>query len=66
VEMLLDPGSLGDYGHEIEQVSSFKYLGLAHTGDKCLYQRQRLHFRLSGVCKHIMLIFLQSSDLIDI
>ncbi len=36
--MLLDPGSLGDYGHEIEQVSSFKYLGLAHTGDKCLHQ----------------------------
>ncbi len=38
--MLVDPGSVGNYGpvviygHEIEQVSSFKYLGVHSDSDR--------------------------------
>ncbi len=80
VEMLLDPGSVGDYGlvaiygHEIEQVSSFKYLGVHIDSDLgwrtqvtsvCTRVHQRLHFLCSlrpfCVSKHIMLIFYRAA-----
>lgn len=80
VEMVVDPRPGGDHGpvtihgHVIEQVSSFKYLGVHIDSDLswrtqvttvCSRIHQRLHFlrrlRLFGVCRNIMLIFYRAT-----
>ncbi|XDV36635.1 hypothetical protein PO909_006381 [Leuciscus waleckii] len=80
MEMLVDPRSAGDrspvviHGHDIKQVTSFKYLGVSidndlswrtHVADICSRTHQRLYFlrrlRVFGVCKNIMLIFYRAT-----
>lgn len=80
VEMVIDPHLVGDdspltiHGQVIEQVSSFKYLGVHIDRDLswktqvtkvCSKIHQRIHFlrrlRLFGVCQNIMLIFYRAT-----
>jgi len=80
VEMLVDPKSVGDqspvaiHGHDIRQVTSFKYLGMYIDNDLswrtqitnvCARIHQRLYFlrrlRVFGVGKSIMLIFYRAT-----
>lgn len=67
--MLLDPRSVADKVLDIEQVKTFKYLGVQVNSNLrctqvayvCAIIHQRLHFlhrfRVFGVCKSILLIF---------
>jgi len=78
--MLVDPKSVGDqspvaiHGHDIRQVTSFKYLGMYIDNDLswrtqitnvCARIHQRLYFlrrlRVFGVGKNIMLIFYRAT-----
>ena len=79
-EIIVDPRSIGDHSmiavhdHNIEQVSSYKYLGVqidkdlswhTHVTTLCSKIHQRLHFlrrlRLFGVSQNIMLTFYRAS-----
>ena len=79
-EIMMDPRSIGDHtvitihGHDIKQVTSYKYLGVqidcemswhTHVTSLCARIHQRLHFlrrlRLFGVSTNIMLIFYRAS-----
>ena len=79
-EIIVDPRFIGDHtmitihGHDIKQVTSYKYLGVqidcemswhSHVTSLCAKLHQRLHFlrrlRLFGVCRNIMLIFYRAS-----
>ena len=79
-EIIVDPRSIGDHsaitvhGHNIKQVSSYKYLGVqidkdlswhTHVTTMCSKIHQRLHFlrrlRLFGVSRNIMLTFYRAS-----
>ena len=80
VEMVVDPkslcgqGAVAVHGQAIEQVKTFKYLGVHIDSDLswhtqvtnvCSRIHQRLHFlrrlRVFGVCKNIMLIFYRAT-----
>lgn len=78
-EMIFDPRGVGNHssvtvkGQDIEQVMSYKYLGIlldpqfqwsAQVGSVCTRISQRLHFlrrlRVHGVAKSVMLLFFRT------